>query len=311
MPLPRPRPPAAAVPARHRPPRRTARLASAPDPGNSAPPPGVPMATGAPKLTKKPTSTSRSARTRATTPGAWRRPRACRRRRPSRGTKLTVTDANNDQSEADLRHQGPHRAEAGRPVHRPDHRAAGQRGDRGRTRPASRSSSSTATSTTASAKPGEAFVTVISLGLRPGGQAGGVGDGQATGGNAKIIELEGTTGRVAGDRPQEGLRRRHHAVPRHAGRGLAVRRLHPGQGPVGRRDPAAVTTRTPPRSTPTTTRWRSARSRPSRPPARFRARTSRSSRSTARRTASRRSPPATSTRPSSATRASARSPSRP
>ena len=49
--------------------------------------------------------------------------------------------------QADPGHQGPDRAEAGRAVHRADHRAAGQRGDRGRRRRASRSSCSTATST--------------------------------------------------------------------------------------------------------------------------------------------------------------------
>ncbi len=92
-------------------------------------------------------------------------------------------------------------------------------------------------------------------------------------GKAKIIELEGTTGSLAGQRPQEGLRRlRSRTIP--AWRSSPP---SPATSPATRagRSPRRCCRRIPTRqrSTPTTTRWRWAPSRRSRPPARCRART--------------------------------------
>ena len=94
---------------------------------------------------------------------------------------------------------------------------------------------------------------------------------KATGGKAKIIELEGTTGADPGHRPQEGLRRlprRHlqgHADRRRPAAGMEIIASQTGdfvrdKGRQGDGDPAPGSPGRRPPSTPTTTRWRSARS---------------------------------------------------
>ena len=89
----------------------------------------------------------------------------------------------------------------------------------------------------------------------------------------------------AGHRPGRGLRRRDQGRPEVQDRRLPDRRLHPGRRQAGHRGAAEVQPRRQPRSTPTTTTWVWARSRPSRRPARCPARTSRSSPWTRSRTA--------------------------
>ena len=109
--------------------------------------------------------------------------------------------------QADPGHQGPDRAEARPDVHRADHRATRATSWPRRPAPASRSSCSTATSTTAAAKPGEDFVTVIvSDFIQQGKRAAWA---MATGDRRQRQDHRagGHHRRVAGHRPQEGLRR--------------------------------------------------------------------------------------------------------
>ena len=119
------------------------------------------------------------------------------------------------------------------------------------------------------------------LGLRRGRQARRRMADQGDGRQGQDHRAGGHDRLLAGQRPQEGLRRRDQEPARHEDRRLADRRLRPRQGPPGGRDAAAGASRRQRRSMPTTTRWRSAPSRRSRRPARSRARTSWSSRSTA------------------------------
>ena len=269
---PRPRRPVAAL-ALHRPPRRTAPGLGPGPRGTRRPRQACPWPAARRALGRSRPTRWRSARTPATTRGGSQRPPACRTRPTKLGYQLTVTDANNDQSKQIQDIKGLIAQKPDAPVHRADHRAAGQRGDRGRPAPASR----------LPARPqrrpgggqvGEAFVTVIVSDFVQQGKRAAWAMAQATGGNAKIIELEGTTGSSPAIDRKKGFDEAIHAVPRHAGRGLPVRRLHAGHGAERHGDAAAEATRTPPRSTRTTTRWRWARSPRSGPPARCRARRS-------------------------------------
>ena len=203
------------------------------------------------------------------------------------------------------RHQGPDRPEAGRPVHRPDHRAA--RATSSRT-PAGAGIPVFLLDRDVDhnvAKPGQDFVTVIQSDFVQEGKRAAVQMAKATGGNAKIIELEGTTGASPAIDRKKGF---DEAIKQCPGMQVVVSqdaRLHPRQGPVGRRDAAAVA---PGRHRDLRAQRRDGARRDRRDQGDRQgcpARTSRSSRSTARRTASRPSRPASSTRRWSAARASA------
>ena len=157
------------------------------------------------------------------------------------------------------------------------------------------------------AKPGEDYRRLHRLELRPGRPARRRLDDQADRRQGQDHRARRHHRRFAGQRPQEGLRRHDQGQgARHGDRRQPVRRLRPRQGPPGRRDAAAGASGRHRSSTPTTTKWRSARSPRSRRPARSRARTSSSSRSTARRTRCRRSSTASWAARASATRASGR-----
>ena len=168
-------------------------LASAPDPGNSAPPTGVPVASGAPKLEAKPTYKVAFSQNASNNPWRLAETASMQDEATKLGDQLTVTDANNDQSKqiqdikgliapkpdalfvAPITEQlGPvvtEAAGAGIPVFLLDRNVD-----------------------PAAAKPGEAFVTVIVSDFVQQGKRAAWAMAKATGGNAKIIELEGTTG---------------------------------------------------------------------------------------------------------------------
>ena len=168
-------------------------LASAPDPGNSAPPTGVPVASGAPKLEAKPTYKVAFSQNASNNPWRLAETASMQDEATKLGYQLTVTDANNDQSKQiqdikGLIAQKPdalfvapiteqlgnvvtEAAGAGIPVFLLDRNVD-----------------------PAAAKPGEAFVTVIVSDFVQQGKRAAWAMAQATGGNAKIIELEGTTG---------------------------------------------------------------------------------------------------------------------
>jgi ABC-type sugar transport system substrate-binding protein len=169
------------------------KLASAPDPGNSAAPKGVPAATSAPKLKQK--SSYNIAFSQNASNNPWRLAETASMKAEAKklGYKLTVTDANNSQSKQieDMK---------GLIAQKPDAlfiapiteqmanviRDAGRAGipvfllDRDVTH--------------SIAKPGKDFVTVIQSDFVQEGKRAAVAMAHATGGNAKIIELEGTTG---------------------------------------------------------------------------------------------------------------------
>jgi galactofuranose transport system substrate-binding protein len=165
-------------------------LASAPDPGNSAPPTGVPMASGAPKLEAKPTYKVAFSQNASNNPWRLAETASMQDEATKLGYQLTVTDANNDQSKhikgliaqkPDAMFVAPiteqlgnvvaEAADAGIPVFLLDRNVD-----------------------PAAAKPGEDFVTVIVSDFVQQGKRAAWAMAQATGGNATIIELEGTTG---------------------------------------------------------------------------------------------------------------------
>ena len=168
-------------------------LVNAADPGNSEAPAGVPAADNAPKLAKK--STYKVAFSQNASNNPWRLAETASMKAEAAklGLQLTITDANNQQSKqiADIKSliaQKPDVLfiapiteqlanvvkEAGTakiPVflvdRDVDHNVA---------------------------KPGQDFVTVIQSDFVQEGKRAAVQMAKATGGNAKIIELEGTTG---------------------------------------------------------------------------------------------------------------------
>ncbi len=168
-------------------------LASAADPGNSAPPTGVPMATGAPKLPAKDTYTVAFSQNASNNPWRLAETASMREEAQKRGFQLTVTDANNEQAKQiqdikGLIAQKPdalfiapiteqlgnvvaEAAAAGIPVFLLDRDVDNS-----------------------VAKPGEQFVTVIVSDFVQQGRRAAWSMAKATGGNAKIIQLEGTTG---------------------------------------------------------------------------------------------------------------------
>jgi ABC-type sugar transport system substrate-binding protein len=168
-------------------------LVGAPDPGNSKPPSGVANATGAPKMTKKSTYTVAFSQNASNNPWRLAETASFKSEAQKRGWKLTVTDANNDQAKQiqdikGLIAQKPDAlfiapiteqlgnvvvdaAKAGIPVFLVD-RAVDQK----------------------VAKPGQDFVSVMTSDFVQEGKRAAWAMANATGGNAKIIELEGTTG---------------------------------------------------------------------------------------------------------------------
>ncbi len=169
------------------------KLAKAPDPGNSSSPKGVPVATSAPKLKKQKTYNVAFSQNASNNPWRLAETASMKAEAKKLGYKLTVTDANNQQSKqiADIKSLIAQKPEAlfiapiteqmanvvrdagnaGIPVflldRDVDHKVA---------------------------KPGKHFVTVIQSDFVREGQRAAVAMARATRGNAKIIELEGTTG---------------------------------------------------------------------------------------------------------------------
>lgn len=168
-------------------------LVEADDPGNSEPPTGVPVAENAPKLTK--TSDLNVAFSQNASNNPWRlaETASMEEEAEKQGIELTVTDANNDQAKqiADIK---------GLIAQKPDALFIA---------PITEQIANVVTEAAAAdipvflldrnvdndvATPGEDFVTVIQSDFVQEGKRAAVQLAKATGGNAKIIELEGTTG---------------------------------------------------------------------------------------------------------------------
>ncbi len=168
-------------------------LVGAPDPGNSTPPSGVANATGAPKLTKKSTYNVAFSQNASNNPWRLAETASFKEEASKRGWKLTVTDANNDQAKQiqdikgliaqkpDALFIAPITEQLGNVV-----KQAGAAGipvflvDRDVDHSV--------------AKPGQDFVSVMTSDFVQEGKRAAWAMANATGGNAKIIELEGTTG---------------------------------------------------------------------------------------------------------------------
>jgi galactofuranose transport system substrate-binding protein len=168
-------------------------LVGAPDPGNSSPPTGVANASGAPKMTQKSTYSVAFSQNASNNPWRLAETKSFKDEAAKRGWKLTITDANNDQAKQiqdikGLIAQKPDALfiapiteqlgnvvvdarKAGIPVflvdRDVDHKVA---------------------------KPGQDFVSVMTSDFVQEGKRAAWAMANATGGNAKIIELEGTTG---------------------------------------------------------------------------------------------------------------------
>jgi galactofuranose transport system substrate-binding protein len=168
-------------------------LASADDPGNSAPPSGVPMATAAPKLPAKDTYTVAFSQNASNNPWRLAETASMREEAEKRGYQLTVTDANNEQAKQIQDVKG----------------LIAQKPDALFLAPITEQMGNVVTEAAAAgipvflldrdvdntvAKPGEQFVTVIVSDFVQQGKRAAWAMAKATGGNAKIIELEGTTG---------------------------------------------------------------------------------------------------------------------
>jgi ribose transport system substrate-binding protein len=168
-------------------------LVGAPDPGNSAPPTGVANSSGAPKLTKKSTYNVAFSQNASNNPWRLAETASFKDEAAKRGWKLTVTDANNDQAKQiqdikgliaqkpDALFIAPITEQLGNVV-----KDAGAAGipvflvDRDVDHSV--------------AKPGQDFVSVMTSDFVQEGKRAAWAMANATGGNAKIIELEGTTG---------------------------------------------------------------------------------------------------------------------
>src|SRR3954462_12385848 len=168
-------------------------LVGAPDPGNSAPPTGVANASGAPKLAQKSTYNVAFSQNASNNPWRLAETASFKEEAAKRGWKLTVTDANNDQAKQiqdikgliaqkpDALFIAPITEELGNVVV-----DAGKAGipvflvDRDVKHDV--------------AKPGTNFVSVMTSDFIQEGKRAAWAMAKATNGNAKIIELEGTTG---------------------------------------------------------------------------------------------------------------------
>jgi ABC-type sugar transport system substrate-binding protein len=163
------------------------------DPGNSQAPSGVPIAENAPKLAPKPTYTVAFSQNASNNPWRLAETASMQEEAAKRGIQLTVTDANNQQSKqvADIK---------GLIAQKPDALFIA---------PITEQIGNVVKEAGAAnipvflldrdvdhnvAKPGQDFVTVIQSDFVQEGKRAAVQMAKATGGNAKIIELEGTTG---------------------------------------------------------------------------------------------------------------------
>jgi galactofuranose transport system substrate-binding protein len=179
--------PAAAPPAADCP------LASAPDPGNSAPPQNVPMATAAPKVQAK--DTYRVAFSQNASNNPWRLAETASMQAEAErlGYQLTVTDANNEQTKQiqDIRGLIAQRPDAlfMAPITEQLGNVVVEAADAGI--PVFLLDRDVDTSV---AKRGEDYVSVIVSDFVQQGRRAAWAMAKATGGNATIIELEGTTG---------------------------------------------------------------------------------------------------------------------
>src|SRR4051812_18370874 len=168
-------------------------LTKASDPGNSKPPTGVPTADNAPKLTKQ--SGFKVAFSQNASNNPWRlaETASMKEQAAKEGVQLTVTDANNQQSKqiADIK---------GLIAQKPDALFIA---------PITEQIANVVKSAASAkipvflldrdvdhgvAKPGQHYVSVIQSDFVQEGKRAAVQMAKATGGNAKIIELEGTTG---------------------------------------------------------------------------------------------------------------------
>jgi ribose transport system substrate-binding protein len=168
-------------------------LVGAPDPGNSAPPAGVAPAKDAPKVTKKDKYNVAFSQNASNNPWRLAETASFKSEAQKRGWNLTVTDANNDQAKQiqdikgliaqkpDALFIAPITEQLGNVV-----KEAGAAGipvflvDRAVDEKV--------------AVPGKDFVSVMTSDFVQEGKRAAWAMANATGGNAKIIELEGTTG---------------------------------------------------------------------------------------------------------------------
>ncbi|MCW2763494.1 MAG: sugar transporter substrate-binding protein [Marmoricola sp.] len=168
-------------------------LVDAPDPGNSEAPSGVPTADKAPKLAGKSSYTVAFSQNASNNPWRLAETASMKQEAAAHGIQLTVTDANNEQSKqiADIK---------GLIAQKPDALFIA---------PITEQIGNVVKEAAAAnipvflldrdvdhnvAKPGEDFVTVIQSDFVQEGKRAAVQMAKATGGNATIIELEGTTG---------------------------------------------------------------------------------------------------------------------
>ncbi len=168
-------------------------LAKADDPGNSEAPSGVQMAENAPKLPKKSSYNVAFSQNASNNPWRLAETASMKDEAAKHGFKITITDANNDQSKQiqDIK---------GLIAQRPDalfiapitEQLANVVRDAGRAKiPVFLLDRDVDHKI---AKPGSEFVTVIQSDFVQEGKRAAVAMARATGGKAKIIELEGTTG---------------------------------------------------------------------------------------------------------------------
>ena len=169
------------------------KLATAKDPGNSAAPKGVPVATAAPKLKQKKSYNIAFSQNASNNPWRLAETASMKDEAQKQGIQLTVTDANNDQAKQIADIQG----------------LIAQKPDALFIAPITEQIANVVKDAGAAgipvflldrdvdhsvAKPGQDFVTVIQSDFIQEGKRAAVQMAAATGGNAKIIELEGTTG---------------------------------------------------------------------------------------------------------------------
>jgi galactofuranose transport system substrate-binding protein len=168
-------------------------LVKAEDPGNSKAPTGVPAAANAPKLAKKSSYTIAFSQNASNNPRRLAETASMKEEAAKQGIQLTVTDANNQQSKqiADIK---------GLIAQKPDAIFVAPI-----TEQMANVVKDAATANIpvflldrdvdhAVAKPGQQYVSVIQSDFVQEGKRAAVQMAKATGGKAKIIELEGTTG---------------------------------------------------------------------------------------------------------------------
>jgi galactofuranose transport system substrate-binding protein len=168
-------------------------LVNAADPGNAKPPSGVPNAENAPKVTKKSGYTVAFSQNASNNPWRLAETASMKEEAAKQGVRLTVTDANNQQSKqiADIK---------GLIAQKPDVLFVA---------PITEQMANVVKAAAAAkipvflldrdvdhavAKPGQDYVSVIQSDFVQEGKRAAVQMAKATGGKATIIELEGTTG---------------------------------------------------------------------------------------------------------------------